>query len=407
MTYKVVLNVTGSPASGAQVVDVLPDHMVFVSAATPVPDGGTFTQSGSTLTWNWSGSLPVGAVTLTYQATVDNFVQEGTVLTNHAVVSYANGTPKSAQVSLTLATIYDVKIDVYNETGELVKHISTQELSQQITGFDLQNPTISTLGGTAYVDVGGAAIASWDGNNNSGNPVSNGKYYVTVTNSDAFGQTTTVSQVVMVSRHLATVEVDIYNEAGEIVKHLYTYANDPTDTPMTQVNLSTAFINPSQGSSNDSSTTANKVTITSPNGVNVVWDGTSDTGSIVTNGHYEIDVHWTDGKGVQEEISRGIVVQARNNPVTDGTVWAQPNILQGGATTTTLQVSSSASYTLQVGLYDVAGELIKRYTGSTGTNQATLDLAGLSSGLYFAVVELTGPNGGIVQRQTTQLVIQH
>ena len=190
------------------------------------------------------------------------------------------------------------------------------------------------------------------------------------------------------------------------MKHLYTYANDPTDTPMTQVNLSTAFINPSQGSSSGSSNASASVLITSPNGVNVVWDGTSDMGSIVTNGHYVVDVHWTDGKGTQEEISRGIVVQARNNPVTDGTVWAQPNILKGGVTTTSLQVTSSSNYTLKVGLYDVAGELIKKYEGSTGTNQATLDLAGLSSGLYFAVVELTGPNGGMVQRQITQVVLQ-
>ena len=406
MTYHLVLNMTGSTASNVQVQDVLPDHMVFVSASLPVPLGGTFTQSGQTLTWNWA-SLPVGPVTLTYQATVDNLVQDGMVLTNHAQVTFTGQTAaRTAQVSLTLATLYHVKIDVYNESGELVREIYTDERAQQVTNFDLSNPTITTLNGTSYVEVNGSSIASWDGNAASGNPVSNGKYYVTVTNTDPYGQTTTESQVVMVSRNLASVEVDIYNEAGEIVKHLYTYANDPTDTPMSQVNLSTAFINPSRGTGNNGPGSSASVTITSPNGVDVVWDGTSDMGAIVTNGHYEIEVHWTDGHGSTQVISKGIVVQTRNNPVTDGTVWAQPNILRGGATSTTLQVVSNSSYTLKVGLYDVAGELIRNYQGTAGSNQAAIDLNGLSSGLYFAVVDLTGPNGGLVQRQVTQVVLQ-
>ena len=398
------LNVTGNPASNVTLQDTLPAHLTFVTAGTP-PDSGSFNYiAPSSLTWHW-GSLPVGPISVSYVVKVDNQVQQGSVLTNHAQVSFDGGTPKSAQVGLSLTSLYTVKVAVYNETGELVKQIVVTEMSQPVNGFNLDNGTISSVNGVATVMFNGTPLTAWDGTNGSGALVTNGKYYLTATSTDSFGQTTSVSQVVLVSRTVATVEVDIYNAVGEIIKHLYSQANDPTDKPMTQVDLSTSFISPTQGQPSNASTTSS-VTITSPNGVTVVWDGTSDLGSVVTNGHYEVEVHWTDGKGNQDVISRGILVQTRNNPVSDGTVYAQPNILNGGTTTTTLMVNSTASYTLRVGLYDVAGELIRTTVGVTGNNQAALDMSGLSSGLYFAVVDLINSKGGSEGRQTTQLVLQ-
>src|SRR5208282_2900238 len=76
VTYTVVLNVTGSPASNVQVQDVLPASLTFAGVG-PLPDGGTFAETPpGNLTWTWP-SLPLGAVTLTYQATVGSFVQQG------------------------------------------------------------------------------------------------------------------------------------------------------------------------------------------------------------------------------------------------------------------------------------------------------------------------------------------
>ena len=368
--------------------------------------GGIFTLVGlSTLTWHWD-SLPVGPVTLTYQGKVDSSVQQGTTLTNHAQVTFAGQTAaREAQVSLPLNSLITVKVGVYNESGELVKQVTVTEMSQAVAGFDLSNGTLNSVNGQTYVVVNGVQIAGWDGTNSNGAIVTNGKYYVTVTNTDSLGQTTSVSQVVMVSRSVAQVEVDIYNAAGEIIKHLYSQADDPTDTPMTQVNLSTNFIAPNQGQPTSSSTSSS-VTITSPNGVTVVWDGTTDQGGIATNGHYVVEVHWTDGKGNQDVISQGIVVQTRNNPVGNGNIYAQPNVLKGGNTATTLWINSTAQYTLNVGLYDVAGELIKTIQGVPGTNQAALEMSGLSSGLYFAVVEIINSKGGSEGKQVTQLVLE-
>ena len=55
-------------------------------------------------------------------------------------------------------------------------------------------------------------------------------------------------------------------------------------------------------------------------------------------------------------------------------------------------------------LYDPAGELVGKVQGAAGSGQATWDSSGLASGLYLAVVEVTGP-AGFVDRKILQIAI--
>ncbi len=187
-------------------------------------------------------------MTLSYQAVVGNLLQGGTVLTNNAQLTYAgNPVPQKASVNITVAAVYKVQVAVYNEAGELVKDIWVEELSQEVKTFSLTGATITSLEGKTYVMVGGQIIASWDGTNQAGDPVSNGVYYVQVTSTDAYGVVTNVSQTVTVSRAIAQIQIDVYNEAGEVVKHLYSFADDPGNAPLGQVQLSTGMIAPRVG----------------------------------------------------------------------------------------------------------------------------------------------------------------
>jgi hypothetical protein len=102
------------------------------------------------------------------------------------------------------------------------------------------------------------------------------------------------------------------------------------------------------------------VAITSTNGMTLIWDGKSDSGAIVTNGHYQVEVHYTDGKGGEQIVTRGLVVQSANSPITNGNVFAGPNILKGGVNSTLIQVYSNTNYTLEARLYNTAGELIRQ-----------------------------------------------
>ncbi len=207
------------------------------------------------------------------------------------------------------------KIGVYNSAGELVDQISVQELSQALNNFTLSNATITSLNGVVYVIVNGQEVAAWNGMDSNGNPATNGVYYMQVTSTDPYGVVTNQSQMVTVSRAIAQIQIDIYNEAGEVVKHLYSYADDPGNSPLGQVQLSAGMIAPRMGTPTPGGN--NSVTIMF-NGTSVVWDGTSDSGSIVTNGDYLIEVHWTDGKGGEEVVSKGVIVERGNSPVTNG-----------------------------------------------------------------------------------------
>ncbi len=335
---------------------------------------------------------------------MDAYVNQGTVLVNNAELTYSGHVgSKTASVSITMATIYTVHVAVYNETGELVKELWVKQLSSEVKNFSIAtSPNITSLHGQVYVVWNGQQIATWDGTNNVGDPVTNGKYYIKVDNTDSFGSVVSVSQEVMVSRSIAKVTVNIYNEAGEIVRHLYSYADDPSNTTLGDIQLSANVIRPSQASTSNGT-----VAITSASGITLLWDGRSDAGSIVTNGHYQVEVHYVDGKSGEQVVTRGLVVESANSPITDGNVFAGPNIIKGGANSTTIQVNSTVAYTLTASLYDVAGEKIgPTVTGPTGAKSVNLNLSGIASGLYFVVVNLTNTQGGLVGRQVTQIVIQ-
>ena len=94
--------------------------------------------------------------------------------------------------------------------------------------------------------------------------------------------------------------------------------------------------------------------------------------------------------------------------VTNGNAFASPSILEGGLTSTTIQVDSPNALTLEVKLYNIAGELIRgrESKGPVGLNQASLDLEGLSSGLYLAVVDLRDADGGFVGRQVAKIILK-
>ena len=402
ITYTITLNVTDGNSSNVVVTDVLPNYMSFVSFGA-VPSGGVTSNSGSNLRWVFP-VLPPGTYSFTYQAQVASYVPGGTVLTNNAQVVYAgNPTPKKTSVTVNMAVLYTVKIGVYNAAGELIKQISVQELSEQIFSIQLlQTPTITSLNGVVYVDVKGQQVATWNGTNADNQPVSNGEYYIKVDNIDSHGVDTSVTETVTVNRGIAQVVVDIYNAAGEIVRHLYSYEDDPGNVSLTDVELSTSVLRPTVGGSGTNSL----VYITSPTGMSLTWNGTGDNGAIVSNGRYMIEVHWTDGKGNESTITRGITVETSGSPV--GVVVAAPNILTSGITSTSIQVNSAAvPYTLTARLYDMVGELIKVSQGQSGANQTTLDVQGLSSGVYFVVVDMINANGGLAGRQTTQILIRH
>lgn len=86
-------------------------------------------------------------------------------------------------------------------------------------------------------------------------------------------------------------------------------------------------------------------------------------------------------------------------------VIAEPNVINGGNTHVTFK-SAQAGDTLQVSLYTLCGELVKRVQGSAGAGQCSWDAGGMASGIYFANV-VYGPPNGTTQNKILKILIMH
>jgi hypothetical protein len=193
----------------------------------------------------------------------------------------------------------------------------------------------------------------------------------------------------------------VYNEAGEAVRHLYTYIDDPTNTLLRGVELSSTFMEPGSVSP----ALPGSIGIANDQGVIIaVWDGRGDSGSIVTNGMYNIEIAATDGQGGETDIVKQVFVIGRPGGGTE--VAASPNIVDPAQPWVVFGGGGTPGLTVSVGIYDVAGELVTQVKGATGSGQAQWNSTGIASGLYLAEVTLTDANGKWAGRQVLKVLVR-
>src|SRR5581483_1489107 len=142
LVYDLALTITGSPAFNVVVTDTLPTHLSFVGFGT-TPSGAQTQQIGQILTWSFS-SLAVGNYDLYYQAKVDGFLQDGTLLENQAQAVMTGGSPVTTKADVTVFGETLVQIGVYNEAGELVRSILVAKFSQPINSFQLSTASLTS-----------------------------------------------------------------------------------------------------------------------------------------------------------------------------------------------------------------------------------------------------------------------
>jgi uncharacterized repeat protein (TIGR01451 family) len=408
LTYSIGITVTGNSVSNVVVTDILPTEVAF-GRYLSAPAGTQENQSPPPLQWTLPSPLGVGVYQLTYQVTVNNNASGATV-TNNAQLTYT-GMPATLTSSVNVQVVgqYTINVNIYNEAGEVVKTIQVQKYSVPINSIVLPSNLITTLqgpGSTVLVYFDGALITTWDGSNNSGNPVTNGNYEIKVDSVSPVGVVTSVQQQVTVDRKLSNVTATIYNSAGEVVRTLYYLRDDPTNSQMTSVNLSSFVMNPA-GPMNSRTSNLQIYIMTSGAPVTLTWDGTNNEGTNVTPGTYEIGLHWDNGEGITSDITRTVLVMGA---WASGMVVAQPNVLeasQGNMTTTFSGMGIANASTLTVRIYTIAGELLTTITGTPGIATAPWNASGMASGVYIAVVAVQDGSGGVVAQQRLKLLVLH
>jgi len=409
LTYTLSVTVKGNFVSGVTVTDPLPDPVVIQNLGNPTSGAATFNTATNQIGWSLPSPLAPGVYSLTCQVQVKDFVPGGTDIENLAQLTCPGlAAPLTASATVRMTGSYTVKCSVFNEAGELIKTLFLKEFSRPVTRFDLSNKTLSTLTGDgSRIDLtsDGAWLGTWDGTDPKGDRVTNGVYYIKLDNVDPNGVVTTLTQQAIVDRKLVKLEAVVFNEAGEIVRHLMALVGDPQGSQMTNVVLSTDVLQPM---SLDAGSHAQLLVEVQTSGapVTLIWDGTGDSGRVVQPGHYQIQLHWDDGLGSRSEFTKGLLVLSRGDSLT-GKVTARPNILSPfyGLTQTTFQVPSGQNLTLKIRIFSLAGEKVASFEGSSGSDQAVWKIEGLASGIYIAVVDLMNHEGKRLDRQTLKVVV--
>jgi flagellar hook assembly protein FlgD len=299
-------------------------------------------------------------------------------------------------------------IGVYNEAGELIQSLPVSQYSQAINNITLVSGAITALNGVGSQSVilfNGVPIGTWNGLDATGNPATNGNYFIKVSSTDPLGMVTTVTQRVTVNRAIYQVTIKIYNQAGEVVRNLLAYTSDPGPNQASQMQLSTTAFAPTSGGAVGN--IPNQLTLTLNNGTILVWDGRSDNGSIVTTGQYFIEIHSQDGQGGETVVTKQVTVNGENSHYGDGNITVEPNLLSPSTGYEVQFVSDlSQNLTLTLRVYDIAGELVeKSLSGLAGSGRVWWDGSSLASGLYFAVVEVLDVQGKRLSQKTLNLVV--
>jgi flagellar hook assembly protein FlgD len=291
-----------------------------------------------------------------------------------------------------------VTIGVYNSAGELIKTLLVESASIAVKVFSLSpTDTIGSLQQSVTVYVQGQPLAAWDGNGQNGNPVSNGQYYLQITSVDPFGSVTTVTQPVIVNRSYAQVSVDVYNEAGEVVRHLLSQTVPSIQSIVHNLTLSSSVIVPGG--------TPGQTQIQVDTGLPIpAWDGDNDAGVGVQSGQYYVAVHTIDGKGGEATLTQPVVVM--NSTQSVKLVLATPNLLRGPEPLFVFTVQNGISHaSLNVHIYDIAGEMVSAFTTVALDGKATWLGHRIASGMYLAVIEVSDSDGDLLGRQTLRIVV--
>jgi len=240
---------------------------------------------------------------------------------------------------------------------------------------------------TEQTEGTGGTIFTWKAINDQSQLIDQGVYYIKVETLDPYGHTSTFIKDITVVRLEEYIELNIYNNAGEIVR---TIRQKKTGlTPSVKLDLlDTIYL----------SKTQNNILIQYGPGVgeNIIWDGMNQGGELVTNGIYEIQVVLKTKEGTMLEASKTVVI-LREDKLYFDTVKAFPN----PATTAldkfpyitfgwTLQGAETGIITIKI--YNIAGEIVKHMTGDLAAGSLQWDMKTdngkyVARGIYICVIE--------------------
>jgi hypothetical protein len=206
-----------------------------------------------------------------------------------------------------------------------------------------------------------------------------------------------VTKPLTVNRALSDVDLTVYNQAGEVVRHLASTWTGPIDN-ITVARLTSTIISPTNGPSQGVTETS----VMSGNAVLGVWDGRNDNGAIVNNGQYYIEVKVQDGKGGNATVDLSVAVLSAR----DGgkTMVVKPNVLTRDTPVGTIDGGVPGG-TVNAKVFSITGSLVGNLTGVPGAGTVSLDSRPYASGMYIVFGDVRTGDGKLTQTFRTKVLV--
>lgn len=305
--------------------------------------------------------------------------------------------------------LYHFTITIYNSAGEEVKTIAagSPAANDPQGDFSLDKSAFASKNGQVLLITAGGQVLTWAGDDNGGQFIQNGVYYVKLESTDQFGHVATVTHEVSVLSAAHFYSVKIFSSSGEEVNSLVVSAYGANAPSHFSEDKKSIAVGSGTGS-------AGTVTFDLGNGSTVTWDGTNSHGEHVMSGSYMAQLTETHDGAPKSVSSLPVTVLNVAEGLLGGAVVA-PNPLnllgmgghpRAGAGVAIVQLKTPASVQVIGRLYNLAGELILTATNDMAPGQLTFDLAGrqVSSGTYIIALTAKAP-WGTVERRTLKLVM--
>ncbi|HXC63704.1 MAG TPA: hypothetical protein VNZ67_05065, partial [bacterium] len=267
-------------------------------------------------------------------------------------------------------------------------------------------------GAPVLVDIGGLGVPGgdpvWNGSNQGGQWVANGVYYVKVSSTDPFGNTSTVTTPVNVVGVENQELVEVFNSAGEVVRKF-----DLSSLSSTAQNLTLSM---SAGQSAVAATTdpltgavtgGVNLSLTMANGgtQNIYWDGLSANGGALQSGTYLIElVRSETGHSSTVKTVAVTLLQSKDTTADDvaASAKAEPDpVLKGD--NVEVHYKPSPQDWAQAKLFNLSGELVGQSIDLAGRGILSFG-NGLSGGVYVVDFEVLR-NGAILARRILKVAV--
>jgi flagellar hook assembly protein FlgD len=312
-----------------------------------------------------------------------------------------------------LAAPFQVSVTIFNSAGEKVKVVfdgAAAGVSNQIT----VSPGNGSAGGPTSIIIGGIQLASggaltWDGNNDNGQWVTDGVYYMQVATTDSFGNIQTTTQAIPVVGAARTASLQIYNSAGEMVRNLpiSNLNSVPTDFSVGSNTFVTGT--DSSGQAQAGLQINLKMNNASSPAPALNWDGLSDTGQPVSSGTYIVKLSYTQaGQASVVKTISVTLLQGPGSPAKDAVASAviAPNPFKpGGGKQMQLfyKVPTVGAGFLRI--YNLDGELVAQSGDADRTGK--LNITGdFSGGVYLMEFEIRNGSAVLAERVLKAAVIR-